>query len=64
MPKVITVGEAADRLGVHDRTIRKWIREGRLKPYRVMGDRRRYVSADDVEALKEPRELERGTEET
>ncbi|MBV8913105.1 MAG: helix-turn-helix domain-containing protein [Acetobacteraceae bacterium] len=55
---MITVAEAAERLGVHDRTIRKWIREGRLKPYRVMGDRRRYVSADEVEALKEPQELD------
>ena len=63
LPKVITVAEAAERLGVHDRTVRKWIREGRLKPYRVMGDRRRYVSADEVEALKEPRELDRESED-
>jgi len=57
MPKVISVAEAAERLSVSDRTIRRWIREGRLKPYRVMGDARRFVSADEVEALREPQEL-------
>jgi len=57
MPKVISVAEAAERLGVSDRTIRRWIREGRLKPYRVMGDARRFVAADEVEALREPQEL-------
>jgi excisionase family DNA binding protein len=53
--KVILVAEAAERLNVSPRTIRRWIREGRLKPYRVMGDVRRYVDLDEVEALKEPR---------
>ena len=53
--KVILVAEAAERLNVSPRTIRRWIREGRLKPYRVMGDVRRYVDVDEVEALKEPR---------
>src|SRR5256886_12392329 len=43
MPRVITVAEAAKRLNVHDRTVRRWIREGRLKPYRLMGDPKRYV---------------------
>lgn len=55
--KVIPVSEAAERLGVHERTLRRWIREGRLKPYRVMGDRRRFVSVDEIEALREPQEL-------
>jgi len=55
--KVIPVVEAAERLGVHERTLRRWIREGRLKPYRVMGDRRRFVSVDDIERLQEPQEL-------
>ena len=55
--KVIPVAEAAERLGVHERTLRRWIREGRLKPYRVMGDRRRFVSVDDIERLQEPQEL-------
>jgi excisionase family DNA binding protein len=57
MPKVIPVTEAAERLGVHETTIRRWVKEGRLKPYRVMGDRRRFVSVDEVEALREPQEL-------
>lgn len=58
MPKVITVAEAAERLGVHERTIRRWIKEGRLKPYRVLGDVRRFVDVDEVEALREPQELD------
>lgn len=59
MPKVISVEEAAQRLGVHERTIRRWIREGRLKPYRVMGDVRRFVAVDEVEALREPLPIEK-----
>jgi excisionase family DNA binding protein len=57
MPKVIAVTEAAERLGVHERTIRRWIREGRLKPYKVFGDARRFVAVDEVEALREPVEI-------
>ena len=48
------VEEAAASLNVHERTIRRWIKQGRLKPYRVMGDVRRFVAVDEVEALKEP----------
>ncbi len=59
MPKVITVVEAAERLGVHHTTIRRWIREGRLRAFRVPADNKRYVSADEVEALREPEELPR-----
>jgi excisionase family DNA binding protein len=54
LPKVIAVEEAAERLNVHERTIRRWIKQGRLKPYRVMGDVRRFVAVDEVEALREP----------
>jgi excisionase family DNA binding protein len=54
VPKVIPVEEAAERLNVHERTIRRWIKQGRLKPYRVMGDVRRFVAVDEVEALREP----------
>lgn len=57
MPKVITVMEAAERLGVHHSTIRRWIRAGRLRPYKLMGDTRRYVSTEEVKALREPQLL-------
>jgi excisionase family DNA binding protein len=57
MPKVIPMVEAAERLGVHESTIRRWIGQGKLKPYRIHGDRRRFVSVDEVEALREPQEL-------
>ncbi len=59
LPKVISVKEAAERLGVHERTIRRWIKEGRLEPYRVMGDVRRFVAVDEVEALREPLRVEK-----
>jgi excisionase family DNA binding protein len=59
MPKVISVAEAAKRLGVHERTIRRWIREGRLKPYRLLGDLHRFVDVEEVEALREPQEFRR-----
>jgi excisionase family DNA binding protein len=62
MAKVITVAEAAERLGVHHMTIRRWIREGRLRAFRV-GDVRRYVDAEEVEALREPQELPRRRED-
>jgi excisionase family DNA binding protein len=54
LAKVIPVAEAAERLGVHEKTIRRWIRQGRLRPYQIAGDRRRFVDADAVEALREP----------
>ncbi len=59
MPKVISMQEAAERLGVHESTIRRWISQGKLKPYRIHGDRRRFVSVEEVEALGEPQELPR-----
>ena len=57
--KVITVAEAAERLGVHHMTIRRWIREGKLRAFRIPGDVRRFVDADEIEALREPQELPR-----
>lgn len=40
-------------------TIQRWIREGKLLAFRVPCDVRRYVDADEVEALGEPQELPR-----
>lgn len=33
MDKMLTTGDVADRLGVSDRTVRRWIQEGQLKAY-------------------------------
>ncbi len=54
MPKVMTITDAAKRLHVDERTIRRWIKAGTLKPYRMMGKLNLFVAVDEVEALKEP----------
>lgn len=52
-PSVITQAEAADRLGVTDRTIRRWVAEGRIRAYRV-GPRLVRVDSGDVDAMLAP----------
>lgn len=49
-PERYTPAEAAKYLGVHDRTIRRHIREGRLPAQRV-GDRLLKIKRDDLDAL-------------
>jgi molybdopterin-binding protein len=50
MAKVMPIGEAAQALGVSLDTLRRWDREGRLRPER---DRRgrRLVSVDEIQRL-------------
>ena len=50
-PRVLRVGEAADLLGVHDSTLRRWADEGRLPAIRFPSGVRRF-RADDVEHLR------------
>ncbi len=56
MEELITLREAAKRLGVHISTIRTWVRENRIPSYR-MGARFTRVSWSDLLATfrKEPR---------
>lgn len=35
MEELLTLREAADRLGVHVTTLRSWVREGKLPAYRL-----------------------------
>jgi DNA-binding transcriptional MerR regulator len=43
MMKSISIGEAGDILGVSITTLRRWDREGKLKPnFRTFGGHRRY----------------------
>ena len=55
LPELLTVSQAARSLGVHPNTVRKWSKQGILKPYRVgpRGDRR--FRREDVERLLETR---------
>lgn len=47
---IITLGEAANRLGVTTEMIRKFIRQGWA--YHLIVGRKMYVSAADIEKLK------------
>lgn len=51
-PTFITIADAAELLGVTDRSIRKWIAEGRLRGYRV--GRHIRVDVADVYAFARP----------
>ncbi len=52
--EVYTVIGAAEALGVSVPTVYRWIREGRLEPYRV-GAHATLISGADVERLKKER---------
>lgn len=46
--------EAADYLGVHVKTVRNWIRSGRLRANRLAGQRALRIRASDLDRLLEP----------
>ena len=52
MQRDYSVNEAADELGVSPNTVRRWIREGLLRFYRVSEWDRPMIHADEVENLK------------
>lgn len=49
--KYMTVAEFAAKIGVHPQTIRKWDREGVLKPHHVLPSGRRLYSEEQVEEI-------------
>lgn len=53
---LLTVGQAADVLGVHHQTIRGYIRDGHLKARRI-GSRTIRISASDLDAFMQPIEV-------
>ena len=52
-PQFIGLQEGADRCGVHYRTMRRWIADGRINAVRV-GPRLLKARADDLDALLQP----------
>jgi excisionase family DNA binding protein len=54
-----TIEETARDIEVHRRTIDRWIADGKLKAYKIEGDRRHYVDADAVERLRKPKPVRR-----
>lgn len=49
--KYMTVAEFASKIGVHPQTVRKWDREGVLKPHHVLPSGRRLYSEEQVEKI-------------
>jgi excisionase family DNA binding protein len=49
-PPFLTLPEAAERLGVSETSIRRWVKAGRLKAIHLPSGRRR-VRAAEVEAI-------------
>lgn len=46
--KYLTVAEFAVRIGVHPQTVRKWDKEGVLRPHHVLPSGRRLYSEEQV----------------
>ncbi len=42
---------------VSRRLLQQWLQEGKLKRWRIEGDRRRFVDMDEVHKLLEPRPI-------
>lgn len=59
----LSQAEAADYLGVTDRTIRNYIRRGTLKGHRVRGSRLVRIDRAELDALMRPIPSARGGED-
>ncbi len=49
--KFMTVAEFAARIGVHPQTIRKWDRDGTLRPHHVLPSGRRLYSEEQIQEI-------------
>lgn len=67
-PNWLTLSQAADTLGIHATTLRRWADEGIIRCFRTPGGHRRFLEEDlytyvrsqiEFGQLKAPRELER-----
>jgi excisionase family DNA binding protein len=61
MTKLITIGEAAELLGVSTITLRRWEKSGKLVPERTAGNQRRYHISQINPALAREAEIDRKT---
>lgn len=50
----LTIKEAADAIGVHENTIRLWIKSGTLRAYRLAGTKIIRVTRAAIDELKTP----------
>lgn len=51
MSKLLSIGKAAELLGVHIETLRLWEKAGKLQPAKTLGNHRRYLLSD-IERLQ------------
>ena len=61
MDKLITIGEAAELLGVSNTTLRRWEKSGKLVPERTAGNQRRYRLSQINPSLVRDMEVDRRT---
>jgi excisionase family DNA binding protein len=55
--KMLSVQDVVERLGVHEQTVRRWIKSGELVAY-ALGDRAGYrVSPQDLQAFLDRRRV-------
>ena len=55
MTTLKTIDQAVKATGVSRRLLHKWMAEGKLKRWKIEGDRHRYVDLDAIKKLREPR---------
>lgn len=50
--KIYTLGEAADYLGIKPRTLKQWIRDKKITPFKLAGSRKEIrIHEEDLQAL-------------
>lgn len=59
MPSLRSLGEAAEVTGVSRRLLQKWVSDGKLKRWKIEGDRKLYVDLDAIKKLREPKPIDR-----
>jgi excisionase family DNA binding protein len=62
MPTWRSLDDAAKQLKVSRRTLTQWISDGKIRAFRIPGDRKRYVDLDEVKRFREPKPIERPEE--
>jgi excisionase family DNA binding protein len=54
---LLTLRDAARRIGVHENTVRNWVKRGVLEPVTVPGSRYRRFQADDIDRVAHQQEV-------
>lgn len=62
-PALLTVDQVAERLKVNEQSVRRWLREGKLKGVAFGGRTGWRISEDDLQAFLDTRRFGQGTGE-